>query len=316
VSRAAADKVRKHIDRGLARYEKGELREALAEWEQALVVDPDNSEARSLVEFADARLSGQHEIPGKQRPTERALSPLQEWTREEDTNPDGVSSTPLGSMELDDELTGPHRVRRSTVESPIPGLLAQATDPLWGSGLDHEPPAEREEGAPETPLDDENTRRVGSEPHATLAGRVPSHSSMPVADLNRAARMRASQLIDECRGHLERGDFEGAVAAAESALSEGEHAPLPGIPEVIEPARPLFERAFEGYVGPHEGVPEPAMSPAALAGQELDHRAGFLFSRIDGAMAIEHLLDIAGMPRFEALRIFSGLLRVKAIRIR
>jgi hypothetical protein len=309
VSRASEDKVRKHIDRGLSRYEQGELREALAEWEQALVIDPDNSEARSLVEFADRRLSGQHQTAIKDRRTEPAIPTLHGWTVEEDTNPDGVSSTPLATMDLDDEMTGPHRVRRATVESPIPGLLAQATDPQWEGGV------EREDAAPEIALDSDDTRRVGSEPHTTALGRVPSHSSMPVTDLARTARMRASQLIDECRGHLERGDFEAAVTAAEAALTESEHAPLPGIPEVIEPARPLFERAFEGYVGSMEAVPEHAMSHAALAGQELDHRAGFLFSRVDGVMPIEHLLDIAGMPRFEALRIFSGLLRVRAIRM-
>jgi hypothetical protein len=311
VSRATADKVRKHIDRGLARYEKGELREALAEWEHALTVDPDNSEARSLVEFADRRLSGEHTLPAsKERRTDRVIPTFQDWPVEsEDTNPEGVSSTPLGMLDLDEEeTTGTHRIRRATVESPIPGLLAQATDPQWGM-------AEREEGAPDIPLDSDDTRRVGSEPHAAALGRVPSHSAMPVADLARSARMRASAMVDECRGHLERGDHERAVVAAESALSEGEHAPMPGIPEVIEPARPLFERAFEGYLGSMERVPEHAMSHAALAGQELDHRAGFLFSRIDGVMPIEHLLDIAGMPRFEALRVLSGLLRVRAIKI-
>src|SRR5262249_60729925 len=126
---------------------------------------------------------------------------------------------------------------------------------------------------------------------------------------------RASHRGDVCRGYLDLGDLDHAVAAAEGALTEGGRAPLPGIPEVIEPARPLFERAFEGSLGSQEGVPVHAMSYAALAGQELDHRAGFLFSRIDGVMPIEHLLDIAGMPRFETLRVLSGLLRVRAIKI-
>jgi hypothetical protein len=44
-------------------------------------------------------------------------------------------------------------------------------------------------------------------------------------------------------------------------------------------------------------------------------RAGFRLPRIDDTITIEHLLDIAGMSRFEALRIQVGLLRAGAIRL-
>jgi hypothetical protein len=63
-----------------------------------------------------------------------------------------------------------------------------------------------------------------------------------------------------------------------------------------------------------EQVPILAISEGVLATQGLDHRAGFMLACVDGLMSIEHLLDIAGMPRFEALRILASLLRSKTIR--
>jgi hypothetical protein len=143
---------------------------------------------------------------------------------------------------------------------------------------------------------------------------VPATIDLPNQDHATEMRVLASELVDRCRTMLEHNRVEAAVAAAESALREGERAPPPGIAEVIEPARPLFERAFEAFVGSMDQVPILAISEGVLATQGLDHRAGFLLSRIDGLMTIEHLLDIAGMPRFEALRILSSLLRSKTIR--
>ena len=44
-------------------------------------------------------------------------------------------------------------------------------------------------------------------------------------------------------------------------------------------------------------------------------REGFVLSRVDGVMTLEHIFDIAGMPRFETLRILASLLRANAIRM-
>jgi hypothetical protein len=46
----------------------------------------------------------------------------------------------------------------------------------------------------------------------------------------------------------------------------------------------------------------------------LDHRAGFLLSRIDGVATVDELVDVSGMGRLEALKILAELLEAKAIR--
>jgi hypothetical protein len=50
-----------------------------------------------------------------------------------------------------------------------------------------------------------------------------------------------------------------------------------------------------------------------LASIGFDHRAAFLMSRMDGLISVSDLLHVAGMPRFEALRLIAALRRAQAI---
>ena len=50
------ERIRKFIDRGLARYGQGQLKEAVTEWQQALAWDAGNSEALTLIEFVQRKL--------------------------------------------------------------------------------------------------------------------------------------------------------------------------------------------------------------------------------------------------------------------
>jgi hypothetical protein len=48
----------------------------------------------------------------------------------------------------------------------------------------------------------------------------------------------------------------------------------------------------------------------------LDHRAGFMLSRMEGSPTIEEAIDVSGMPRLEALKTLVDLLDARAIRLR
>jgi hypothetical protein len=307
VPKAVTDDVRRLIDRGLARYGRGELREAIDEWQAALELDGVNEEARTLIEYVSQKMAAvednshsDHRITEPVMPTFSEFVPAKEDTERSHTDLPAVGD-PIFPDESVDE-----RPHHATVESPIPQLLAQMTDPGYT------PPPERDPAAPQETLF-EDTRRLGSDSYYA-SGRVPAAAMHPTTDDASEMRLRASELVDRCRGQLERGNLEAAAAAAEAALREGERAPHPGIPEVIGPARSLFETAFEALVGPPQGIPVPAMSSAALAGQDFDSRAGFLLSHMDGELTVDGLLDVAGMPRFEVFRILAALLRAKAIR--
>lgn len=211
------------------------------------------------------------------------------------------------------------RNKRETLESPIPSFLATSTQELeLDDSLALEPDAalgaDAEDGAPVATVTDVVTRQIGVDrsPPDGVGGASTTKRPRPVAidhEGATAARIRATDLVDQCRAAFGRRHLADAAAAAEEALREGEAAPPPGIAEVIEPARPLFERVFAAHVGPDAGIPLPAMAPALIAARSLDHRTGFLLSRMDGSVSVETLFEIAGMSRFASLRTLSALLR-------
>jgi hypothetical protein len=63
----------------------------------------------------------------------------------------------------------------------------------------------------------------------------------------------------------------------------------------------------EAWARAMPGVLVVVTPPERLKRLPLDHRAGFLLSRIDGATDLETLIEIAAMPRHEALRIVRDL---------
>ena len=130
-----------------------------------------------------------------------------------------------------------------------------------------------------------------------------------------ATKLRAGArgLVDECRAALEEGRAESAALAAELALQLGEHGGSPGVDGIVDSTRSLFERAFCACIGDMKCAPIGAMPSEELATRGFDHRAAFLMSRMDGMLSVGDLLDIAGMPRFDALRLMAALRRAQAI---
>ncbi len=318
MSPSGPEDVRRFIDRGLERYRRGEFIEALAEWEHALRVSPENLECQRLVTFVRQLISS--------RKTPIAVAALRTPQDKDPTNPEVDEETvervrraersaaqaeaqresPSGSRESQRRL-------RDTISSPISSLLAPITAPGWSKSL-----TSVTSGVPSAPMEDTDTRKLGAHlDHATPASgrRVPDFAEEPSADPARGFRVRAADFVDRCRAELANRQPRAAALAAENALRESEAAPPPGIAEVIEPARLLFESVFAKDVGSLQSVPILTMPPEQLAVQDFDHRAGFLISRMDGLLTVEQIIDVAAMPRFDSLRIISGLIRVGAVRM-
>jgi hypothetical protein len=76
---------------------------------------------------------------------------------------------------------------------------------------------------------------------------------------------------------------------------DGNAEPAPTQPEIV---------AAEDYL---RRVPRLAVGVHELALLPLDHREGFLVSRVDGKSTIETLLDVCAMPADEALEILQSL---------
>ncbi len=72
---------------------------------------------------------------------------------------------------------------------------------------------------------------------------------------------------------------------------------------------------YTSKVGATNRVVTLALSESQLRWLGLDHRSGFLLSRVDGVSTVEELLDVCGMPRLEALKTLADLLERGAIRL-
>jgi hypothetical protein len=101
------------------------------------------------------------------------------------------------------------------------------------------------------------------------------------------------------------GDFTGALSEAERRLGIN--------PEDDEALRYLDEcrrtliRMYTARLAPLERPVRLAVAPGEIRWLTLDHRAGFLISRMDGTCSVEDLLDVSGMPRLDALKILHEL---------
>jgi hypothetical protein len=86
----------------------------------------------------------------------------------------------------------------------------------------------------------------------------------------------------------------------------------PDVPETSEirlVTRPEMAAALtnDAWARTMSGVPVVVMTLELLKRLPLDHRAGFLLSLMDGAMDLETMVEIAGMPREDVLRVVRDL---------
>jgi hypothetical protein len=127
-------------------------------------------------------------------------------------------------------------------------------------------------------------------------------------------RRRVTELLKSAEDAAGKGEFLAAVASVEQVMQEDEEGVI--APVMLHRHRDLLYRIYEGHIGDMHAVPLVAVPLHEIAGQALDHRTGFLLSRIDGMLSFEDILDVAGMPRMEAYQILSNLLRKGVIEVR
>ncbi len=135
--------------------------------------------------------------------------------------------------------------------------------------------------------------------------------------LGLVARSRSTSsgldLISEMRERFELDDYTGAMRAAELVL--GRTPDHQEAQRISGASRHRLEQHYLTRLGALQSVPRVVVKPAEVRWLGLDHRAGFLLSQIDGAMSVDELLVVSGMPRLETLKTLVDLLQSEAIRI-
>ncbi len=286
MAKDAALEIRQLVQRGFDHHEHGRGHDALSDWETALHLDPRNLQVKRLVEFERRRVA---EIEAGEHP-----SPS----------------------------------RRDTVESPIPQFLAALTErrsdkvAIPTGPLRDGPTAKTAVGDRETP---ENDWSLMAEPQDRAGhgeAQDPGSEGRPAPDTledlpvgAEDIRSSANELLGECRAALNENRAGPAALAAELALQVAERAPPPGVDDLIDPARALFERAFRAFMGNPHACPIRAIPTETISEHGLDQRAAFLMSRMDGMTSIADLIDSSGILHFDAVRVVASLRRAKAIDI-
>lgn len=153
-------------------------------------------------------------------------------------------------------------------------------------------------------------------PPRPRSDRPPSQSTAPesIDSLRLVSHARVAPAFDLATDMHDRfalGDFTGALHAAELVLGR-----CPDNAEATEVARNAKERLEALHVARLGGVD--AVLARTVADSEirwlgLDHRAAFLLSHVDGRTSVEEIIDLAGMPRHDALRLLVELLERGAL---
>jgi hypothetical protein len=131
--------------------------------------------------------------------------------------------------------------------------------------------------------------------------------------VDRSRPLVAPDLVSEMEELYALDDLTGALRHAELILGRA-----PEDEQALRCASNCRSRLIKLYsskIGRLDRIVVLALGDSQLRWLGLDHRSGFLLSRIDGLSTIEELLDVCGMPRLEALKTLADLLDRGAIKI-
>ncbi|MGF1511946.1 MAG: hypothetical protein ACFB9M_20845 [Myxococcota bacterium] len=105
-------------------------------------------------------------------------------------------------------------------------------------------------------------------------------------------------------------DFDGVVEELEAlpANDRTEEART-----LLAEARTQLIRMYESKVGDFERVPRVNVTEDEVIWLNLNHRAGFILSQIDGSVTFEDLVALSGMPRLDTVRILAELIQQRVI---
>jgi hypothetical protein len=131
--------------------------------------------------------------------------------------------------------------------------------------------------------------------------------------VDRSRPLQPSDVVSEMEELYALDDLTGALRHAELILGR-----TPDNEQAKRCATNCRNRLIQLYsskLGRLDRVVVVALGDSQLRWLGLDHRSGFLLSRIDGQSTVDELLDICGMPRLEGLKTLAYLLERGAIRL-
>ncbi len=115
-----------------------------------------------------------------------------------------------------------------------------------------------------------------------------------------------AQLIGRAMRTQARGDLEEAVLALELALSAAR--PEDGVDTLLAANDSLILAVFTAFIGDQSRMAALSQHLEQLIGIEIDQRAAYLLTRIDGTLSARELIGTCGLPVREAYRHLCQLI--------
>lgn len=155
--------------------------------------------------------------------------------------------------------------------------------------------------------------------------RLRELSALPLEDLplemaggaldlvNRSRPSQQLDIIGEMEELYALDDLTGALRQAEFVL--GRYPDNEQALRCSANCRARLVQLYASKLGSTDRVIVQTIDHSQVRWLGLDHRSGFLLSRIDGVSTVEEVLDVCGMPRLEALKTLADLLDRGAIRL-
>jgi len=160
-----------------------------------------------------------------------------------------------------------------------------------------------------------DTKTLKGLPHVSTPTSIPVVKNQGGGAIDLVDRSQSSLIALDMKEEMEElyglGEFTGALRIAELVLGtrpDDEQAQL-----CAKNSRMKLEQRYASKIGSLSQVAVIDISDAEIRWLGLDHRAGFVLSRIDSRSSIEELVDICGMSRLELFKTLIELLNRGAI---
>lgn len=141
---------------------------------------------------------------------------------------------------------------------------------------------------------------TGDVTQATMPGRALSSTGL-----------RVPVILDTARKKFQLDDFEGTLDSV--AELPDEYHDDEDIRVMRETCEERLTTIYTSKLGDLRAVPRVLAKESEIAWLNMDHRAGFLFSQVDGSTSMEDLIAVSGLDNLDALRILVKLLEQDAI---
>jgi hypothetical protein len=157
------------------------------------------------------------------------------------------------------------------------------------------------------------SNRPGESPRPDMLDTTPPSEGGALDLVDRSRPSQQLDLVGEMEELYALDDLTGALRFAELIL--GREPDNTQARSCAQNCRQRLIQLYASKIGDLNGVPVLALSENQMRWLGLDHRSGFLLSRVDGLSTIDEVLDVCGMPRLEALKTLVDLLERGAIRV-